>query len=103
MIHNDEQKINTLVGKGALGRLLVIIHSILPIIQVNLNPFHPKFKKDILPTFLNLLSEYIGSIIIFHLSELWKARPSYCVMLLLLVRLQDKFVIDHYWEWKGWR
>ena len=43
----------------------------------------------------------IGSAIIFHLSELWKAKFSILCDVLLLVRLQEKFDIDHSWEWKG--
>ena len=42
-----------------------------------------------------------GSAIIFHLSELWKAKFSILCDVLLLVRLQEKFELDHSWEWKG--
>ena len=68
--------------------------------------FTPKFKKYILPTFQeNCISEVVRiivSISIFHLSKLWRANWfSYCVMLLFLVKLQEKFEIeiDHSWEW----
>ena len=43
----------------------------------------------------------IGSAIIFHLSKLWKAKFFILGDVLLLVRLQEKFDIDHSWEWKG--
>ena len=43
----------------------------------------------------------IGSIIIFHLSKLWKAKFSILCNVIFLVRLQGKFDIDHSWEWKG--
>ena len=37
----------------------------------------------------------IGSIIIFHVSKLWKANFSILCYVILLVRLQGKFDIDH--------
>ena len=43
----------------------------------------------------------IGSIIIFHLSKLWKAKFFILYDVIFLVRLQEKFDIDHSWEWKG--
>ena len=43
----------------------------------------------------------IGSIIIFHLSKLWKAKFLILFDVIFLVRLQSKFDIDHSWEWKG--
>ena len=45
--------------------------------------------------------ERIGSIIIFYLSKLWKAKFFILCDLIFLVRLQGKFEIDHSWEWKG--
>ena len=42
----------------------------------------------------------IGSIIIFHLSKLWKAKFLIMFDVILLVRPQRKFDIDHSWEWK---
>ena len=39
-------------------------------------------------------------IIIFHLSKLWKAKFLILCDVILLVRLQEKFEIDHSWEWK---
>ena len=42
-----------------------------------------------------------GSIIIFHLSERWKAKFFILCDVIFLVRLQEKFEIDHSWEWKG--
>ena len=42
----------------------------------------------------------IGSIIIFHLSKLWKAKFSILCDVIFLVRLQGKFESDHSWEWK---
>ena len=44
----------------------------------------------------------IGSIIIFHLRKLWKAKFSILCNVIFLVGLQGKFDIDHSWEWKGW-
>ena len=43
----------------------------------------------------------IGSIIIFHLSKLWKVKFFILCDVVFLVRLQGKFGIDHSWEWKG--
>ena len=42
----------------------------------------------------------IGSIIIFHLSKLWKAKFFVLCDVIFLARLQGKFEIYHYWEWK---
>ena len=40
----------------------------------------------------------IGSIIIFHLSKLWKATKFFILCdVILLVRLEEKFGIDHWW------
>ena len=43
----------------------------------------------------------IGVIIICHLSKLWKNKFSILYDGIFLVRLQEKFEIDHSWEWKG--
>ena len=43
----------------------------------------------------------IGSIIIFHLSKLWKAEFSILCDVIFLVCLQGKFDIGHSWEWKN--
>ena len=43
----------------------------------------------------------IGVIIIFHLGKLWKTKFSILCDVILLVRLQETFEIDHSWEWKG--
>ena len=56
------------------------------------NPFIPKFKKYIIPV-------GIGGIVIFHLSNEWKAKFSILYGVIFLVRLQGKFDIDHSWEW----
>ena len=40
----------------------------------------------------------IGSIIILHLSELWRAKFFILFDVILLVRPQEKFEIDHHWE-----
>ena len=42
----------------------------------------------------------IGSIILFHLSKLWKAKSFILCDVRFLVRLQGKLEIDHSWEWK---
>ena len=45
----------------------------------------------------------IGSVIIFYLSTLRKAKSfSRLCDVIFLVRLQGKFEIDHSWEWKGY-
>ena len=44
----------------------------------------------------------IRSTIIFHQSNLWKARFFILCDVILLARLQGKFDIDHSWEWKGY-
>ena len=71
------------------------------------NPFTPKFKKYTLPTFQSEMYKWgtvaqTGSIIIFHLSMLWKAKFFILCDVIFLVRLQGKFELDHSWEWKGW-
>ena len=43
----------------------------------------------------------IGSIIIFHLSKLWKDKFFILCDVIFLVKLQGKFEIDHSWELKG--
>ena len=43
----------------------------------------------------------IGSIIIFHLSKLWKAKFSSYSVIIFMARLQGKFEIDRSWKWKG--
>ena len=43
----------------------------------------------------------IGSTIIFHLSKLWTAEFFILCDVIFLVRLQEKFDIDHSWQWKG--
>ena len=43
----------------------------------------------------------MGSIIIFHLSKLWKAKFFVLCDIVFVVRLWGKFEIDHSWEWKG--
>ena len=53
------------------------------------NLFKEKFMSDVVR---------IGSIIISHLSKLWKVE---FFILRVLVSLQGKFDIDHSWEWKG--
>ena len=42
----------------------------------------------------------IGSVIIFHLSKLWRAKFFILFDVILLVRLQEKSEIDSSWEWK---
>ena len=53
--------------------------------------FTPKFKEYILPVY----KVRIGSIIIFHLRKLWKAKFFILCDVIFLVRLQEKFEIDH--------
>ena len=43
----------------------------------------------------------IGSIVILYMSKLWKARFFMLCDVIFLVRLQEKFEMDHSWEWKG--
>ena len=43
----------------------------------------------------------IGNMIISHLNKLWKAKFFTLCDVIFLVRLQEKFEIDHSWEWKG--
>ena len=70
-----------------------------------INPFTPELKKVHSPNLSRrkCISEVarICSIIIFHLSKLWKVKFSILCDVVFLVRLQGKFDIDHSWEWKG--
>ena len=43
----------------------------------------------------------IGSVIIFHLNKLWKAKFSILCDVIILVNLQGKFDINRSCEWKG--
>ena len=52
-------------------------------------PFKDKFISEVVR---------IASIIIFHLSKLWRARFSILCDGILLVRLQEKFEFDHSWD-----
>ena len=68
------------------------------------SPFTPKFKKYILSTFQRkMYSEVVrtGSIIIFPLNKLWKAKFSLLCDVIFLVRLQEKFEIDRLLGVKG--
>ena len=53
-------------------------------------PFKEKCRSDVVR---------IGSIIMFHLSKLWKAKFFMLCDIIFLVGLQDKFEIDRSWEW----
>ena len=81
-------------------RPLVIMGSITLNVMANVhirtfNPLIPKLKKHNLSDAMR-----IGSIIIFHLSKLWKAKFFILCDVIFLVRLQGKFENDHSWEWK---
>ena len=74
--------------------------------KINSYPFHSWAQKVHSP---NLLKRKCISgvariciIIIFHLSKLWKATFSLLCYVIFLVRLQEKFDIDHSQEWKGY-
>ena len=71
----------------------------------SLKPFHSQVQKYILPTLKRemYICEVvrIGKLIISHLSELRKAKFFILCDVIFLVRLQEKFEIDHSWEWKG--
>ena len=43
----------------------------------------------------------IDSIIIYPLSKLWNAKFSIMCGVIVLVRVQEKFEVDHSWEWTG--
>ena len=67
-----------------------------------LSPFHSQVQKVHSPNLPeeNCMSEVvrIGSIIIFHLSKLWKAKFFILCEVTFLVRLQGRLEIDHSWE-----
>ena len=68
-------------------------------------PFHSQSQEVHSPNLKQekCISEVvrIGSIIIFHLSKLWKAKFFILCDVIFLVRLQGKIEIVHSWEWKG--
>ena len=71
--------------------------------SLKINPLTPKFKNTFYQTFKGeCISKpvRIGSIFIFHLSELWKTTLFVLCDVIFLVRLQGRFKIDHSWEWK---
>ena len=68
------------------------------------HPSLPSPQKYIITTFKEKYTREagrIGSIIIFHLSKLWKAKFFILYDVIFLVRLPGKFEIDHSWEWKA--
>ena len=68
-------------------------------------PDHTKLKNVHSPNLWkrNVWSEVvrIGGTIIFHPVKLWKAKFFILCDVISLVRLQEKFKMDHSWEWKG--
>ena len=70
-----------------------------------INFFTPNFKDYILPTFKKRCIRdavvRIGSITIFHLSKLWKAKFLILCDVIFLVRPQDKFEINQSFEWNN--
>ena len=66
------------------------------LVNYQLNPFTPKLKKYILPTFWNEMYQWegvrIGSMVIFR-------RRSYVKACHVIFLVQRKFEIDHFWEW----
>ena len=72
--------------------------------MLSFNPFPPKFKKFILPTFQREMYKRGSenwSTIIFHRSKLWKAKFFILCDVIFLVRLWEKLEIDHSWDSKG--
>ena len=61
----------------------------------------PSLKKYLLPTFYIEQCISDAMYIVFHLSKLWKAKFFILCDIILLVRLQEKFELEHSWEWKG--
>ena len=87
-------------GRGGWYNCLCLDHSLTIFL-----PFHSQVQKVHSP---NLPKEKcmgevvrIGSVIIFHPSNLWKAKFFILCDVIFLVRLQGKFDFDHSWEWKG--
>ena len=64
--------------------------------QVQNVTFPKPFKKKCISEI-----ERLGSIIIFHLSKLWKAKFFILCDATFQVRLQGKFEINRSWEWKS--
>ena len=66
-----------------------------------LEPFTPKFKNSPNLPKEKCFSEVvrIGVINIFHLGKLWKTKFFILCDVTFLVKLQEKFEIDHSWEW----
>ena len=66
---------------------------------VEFNPFTPKLKIKVYSPNIGEIeksgNEKLDSIIIFHLSKLWKAKFSLLWDVIFLVRLQGKFDNDH--------
>ena len=79
----------------ANNRIQVIVRPINRRVLVD-NPDSPNLPKE------KCINEVVtGSIIIFHLSKLWKVKFSILCDVLFLVRMQGKFEIEHSWEWKS--
>ena len=69
--------------------------------MVRLQPFHSQVQNS---TFSQekCISEVVRiGIIFYHPSKLWKAKFFILCDVIFLVRLQEKFEIDHSWELKG--
>ena len=84
--HNFVTAREVLVARAAvLVAFATVLVAVSSPTELHLNPSLPSF----------------GSIIIFHLSKLWKAKFLILCDVIFLVRLQGEFEIYHFWGWKG--
>ena len=95
-----ESKLQGLFGSIGIIKVQGFIHTANP---SNIKAFAPKFKKYIAKPFNEKCTVCevvrIGSIIIFHLSKLLESKFFILCNVILMVRMQGKFEIDHFWEW----
>ena len=67
----------------------------------NHSTFHSQVHKSHSPNLSRKKVVRISSIMLFHLSKLWKAKFFMLCDVIILVRLQGKFEINHFRVWKG--
>ena len=91
------------IRRSCTVHLVIIKMEITSLVHFSLTLSLPSIKGIFSQLFKEKCVSYvvwIGSVILFYLSKLWKAKFSILCDEIFLVRLQGKFDIDHSWEWK---
>ena len=95
LVHWDCWLYSKYIWTPLRGELIIFLSSSLTLSLLSLKVYSPNLLKR------KCISEVarIGSIIIFHLSKLWKAKFSILFDVIFLLRLQGKFDIDQSKSW----